>query len=85
MLAATVLRKYWAVAAALVAGVVVLAWFHGQAVVDASALTGSSLWVIFGGCFCLGAVLFGLPALRTPRRPWPSSLSASLRSRRGGS
>lgn len=67
MLAATVLRRYWAVAAAVVVGAVVLARFHGQAVVDASALTGSSLWVIFGGGFCFGAVLFGLPALRTPR------------------
>ena len=60
-------RKWWAMTLATVGGVAFAAWGVGMRVFDPSDVSAGTDCVFFGALFAFGAVLLGLPALRTAK------------------
>jgi len=62
---AVVTRKSWPRFVAVVCGIAFVSWAHGMAVFNPSDASVDTDWVFFAAFFAFGAVLFGLPRLRT--------------------
>ncbi len=63
---AVLVRRWWPHFVAVVCGIAFAWWAHGMAVFNPSDASVDTDWVFFAAFFALGAVLFGLPRLRSP-------------------
>jgi peptidoglycan/LPS O-acetylase OafA/YrhL len=61
------LRKWWPVVVVAVGGPLFAWWAFGLATINPSISSQAVDWTWFGTFFACGAVLSGLPALRTPK------------------
>ena len=63
----TLTRKWWPAVLAAVGGIAFAAWGFGVRSFDPSDVSAGTGWVLFGALFSFGAVLLGMPALRTAK------------------